>query len=66
MPWTHEDMTRKGAKHGAKAAAIANAILRECQARDGTDCERVAIATALARTNDTGGSCSARPSAAKA
>ena len=44
-------MAKKGAQNPAKAAEIANAILRQCYARKGTNCERVAIATALARTN---------------
>jgi len=51
MPWTAEDMVKKGAKDGAKAAKIANAILKSCTADGGKDCERIAIATALARVN---------------
>ncbi|MDD4891254.1 MAG: hypothetical protein PHU85_15140 [Phycisphaerae bacterium] len=51
MPWTAEDMKKKGATEPVKAAAIANAILRDCQSRGGSNCERLAIATALARTN---------------
>ena len=51
MPWTAAEMKQKGAQNPAKAAEIANAILSECQARNGKNCERIAIATALARTN---------------
>ncbi len=51
MPWTASEMTAKGAKDGAKAASIANAILKQCLADGGKNCERIAIATALARVN---------------
>jgi len=52
MPWTPQQMAAKGAKNSAKAAEMANAILRTCRARGGgKECERIAIATALARTN---------------
>jgi len=51
MPWTADDMVKKGANDGAKAASIANAILNDCLAKSGKDCERIAIATALARVN---------------
>lgn len=53
MPWTADDMRRKGARDGDKAARMANAILESCRAKGGKDCERIAIATALARTNKT-------------
>jgi len=45
MPWTADDMKKKGAKDAAKAARIANAILRE------TGNEGLAIRVALARAN---------------
>lgn len=52
MPWSASDMLAKGAKNPAKAAEIANAILASCRAKGGgKECERIAIATALARTN---------------
>lgn len=51
MPWDAAAMRAKGAKDGAKAAKIANAILRECRARKGANCERIAIATALGHVN---------------
>jgi len=52
MPWTPQQMAAKGAKNSAKAAEMANAILRTCRAKGGgKECERIAIATALARTN---------------
>jgi len=44
-------MKAKGAKDGAKAASIANAILADCRARNGSRCEEIAIRTALARVN---------------
>ena len=50
MPWTVEDMKKKGAQRPHKAAVIANAILKNCLASGGVNCERVAIATALKRT----------------
>jgi len=54
MPWTAEEMKAKGARtNPAQAAKQANDILRECLAdgKDPKNCERIAIATALARTN---------------
>jgi len=51
MPWTAQDMVRKGAKDGPKAAAIANAVLKRCKEDGGRDCEGLAIKVALARTN---------------
>ena len=51
MPWTAEEMKAKGASDGERAAAIANAVLRECRANGGPNCERLAIATALAKVN---------------
>lgn len=51
MPWTAEQMTAKGAKDGAKAARIANAVLKRCRAKGGKDCEGMAIRIALGRTN---------------
>lgn len=56
MPWSAQDMTAKGAKDGAKAARIANAVLRRCLEAASTDrqrknCEASAIRIALARTN---------------
>ena len=56
MPWTASDMKAKGAKRPERAAKIANAVLAACQARAETSkqlaqCEGLAIATALARTN---------------
>ena len=52
MPWTADEMKAKGAHtNPAKAAEIANGILASCLKRGGKNCERIAIATALARTN---------------
>jgi len=47
-------MKAKGAHDGAKAAAIANAVLERCRSRGGPDagrCEELAIRIALAKTN---------------
>ncbi|HUX16655.1 MAG TPA: hypothetical protein VMW52_09300 [Phycisphaerae bacterium] len=54
MPWSAADMKAKGAHDGAKAAAIANAVLERCRSRGGPDagrCEELAIRIALAKTN---------------
>ena len=53
MPWTADDMRRKGAKRPEQAARIANAIRSRCLSDGGSEsaCDRIAIATALARTN---------------
>lgn len=50
-PWSAEDMVAKGAKNGAEAAAIANAVLKQCQDEGGKDCEGMAIRIALAKVN---------------
>lgn len=58
MPWTGEDFLKfsKGLTLGqaAQAAALANKIFRSCLSRGGLseECEKVAIATALARVKD--------------
>jgi len=51
MPWTAEQMKAKGAKDGAAAAEIANAVLKRCQDEGGKDCEGMAIRIALAKVN---------------
>ena len=51
MPWTAEDMAKKGAKDPARAAEIANDVLAKCTARGGRDCEGAAIHTALTVVN---------------
>jgi len=53
MPWSASDMAKKGARRAAKAAAVANAVLRECLA-DGGDrkhCEGKAIRLGLYQSN---------------
>ena len=47
-------MKRKGAQNPARAAAIANAIRESCIQRGGdpSECDVLAIRTALARTNE--------------
>lgn len=53
MPWSAQAMKAKGAQNPAKAEAMANAIRRSCLAsgKSESECDRIAIATALARTN---------------
>ena len=53
MPWTADDMRKKGAKRPAKAASIANAVRARCLKDGGSEkkCDRLAITVALAKTN---------------
>jgi len=53
MPWTGDDMRRKGAKRPEQAARMANANRQRCLKDGGSEsaCDRIAIITALARTN---------------
>lgn len=56
MPWTAEDMRKKGARDPARAAAIANETLARCLRRGGKQkvCEVRAIIRALFIVNKTG------------
>ena len=53
MPWSADEMKAKGAHKPEQAARMANAIRAQCLAsgKPEKECDRIAIATALARTN---------------
>lgn len=53
MPWTPDDMAKKGAKRPAVAASAANAHLKRCLAskRDAKSCEVQAIKIGLFASN---------------
>ena len=53
MPWSAEDMARKGAKQPAKAAGLANSYRAYCLKKGGSEkvCDARAIRFALGRTN---------------